>query len=190
MTERVPPEQLFQVLVKGGAGSFSIDGLVVKRTVFEKAGLLDEHLPLHQDTAIIVKIAAVAKLVPGRLDEPAAMWRVHDHNRISAPRLPGEVYKGKLMYWNTLWCWSRGHLDEKRQRIVLDRLLSHAMFAPRFNRALPTWARGFQKRLQLILLLFDYPLLAWEASFWECFVPSPRHWGRLLYNRLAQKCQA
>ena len=57
MSEPIPPEHLFTALVKGGYGSFSIIGLVVKRSLFEKTGLFDECLRLHQDTAMLVKMA-------------------------------------------------------------------------------------------------------------------------------------
>jgi len=187
MTKYVPPEKLFSVLVTGEAGSFSIDGLVLKRSVFKKTGYFDESVPLHMDDVQFMKLSAMAKLMPGRLDEPVAMWSVHNNNRISAPRPPAEVYKGKLMYWDTLWRWSRENLDEERQQLVLDCFLRHAAFSPRFKRTLPRWARGLQKRIQLGLLLFDYPALAREPSYWQCFVPNPRLLGHRLYSRLVQK---
>jgi glycosyltransferase involved in cell wall biosynthesis len=176
MTERVTPDQLFAVLVRGGSGSFSIDGLVVKRSVFDRTGLLDEHLRLHQDSAILVKMAAVAKLVPGRLDEPVAMWRIHDRNRISEPRLPSQVYKDKLSFWDTLLRWSRQNLDEERQHIVLDCLLRYAMYGPRLNKTYPLWLRNFTKRIQFVLLLSDYPSLIRERAFWKRLFPSPQYW--------------
>lgn len=172
MTERVPPERLFSALIKGGYGSFSIIGLVVKRTVFEKTGLFDERLRLHQDTDMLLKMAAVARLEAGRLEEPVAKLRVHDHNRWSAARPPSDVYQSKMLLWIALWRWGRENLDEGRQQLLLDRLLSHAMFAPRFNRPYPQWARGLSKRLQLALALFDCPALARELSYWRRFVPS------------------
>lgn len=190
MTERVSPEELFEALIKGGKGSFSIDGLVVKRAVFTKTGLLDEHLRLHQDTAIIIKIAALAKLKPGRLNEPVAKWRVHDHNRISAPRPPSQVYRGKLKYWHTLWNWSKERLDWQKQQIVLDALLRHGIFSPRFDKSFSPWTRGLQKRVQLALLPLDVPALIREPVFWRHFVPSPRHWGRKLHTWLFSKAQA
>lgn len=171
MTERVPPERLFSALVKGGWGSFSIIGLVVRRTVFEKTGLFDERLRLHQDTDMLVKMAALARLEAGRLAEPVAKLRVHDHNRWSAARSPSEVYRSKMLLWITLWHWGWENLDAERQQLLLDGLLRHAMFAPRFNRPYPRWARGLAKRLQLALALWDCPALAREWSYWRRFVP-------------------
>jgi len=175
MTGRVPPERLFSALVRGGYGSFSIIGLVVRRTVFEKTGLFDERLRLHQDTDMLVKMAALARLEAGRLAEPVARFRVHDHNRWSAARPPADVYRSKMLLWATLWHWGRENLDKERQQLLLDRLLSHVMFAPRFNRPSPHWARGLARRLQLALALLDCPALAGERPYWRCFVPR-FHW--------------
>lgn len=190
MTERIPPEQLFTKFVQGRVGNFSSNGLVVKRTVFDKTGLYDEHLRLHQDTAMNIKMAAVAKLAPGRLDEPVAMARIHMGNRISAPRPQSEVYKTKMMFWNTVWHWSCENLDEVQQRIVLDRFLHRAMHVRRFDETRLKLPGGLRKRVQLALLLLDYPSLIGEPSLWQRFVPSPRYWGRCLQRRLAPKPQA
>ena len=88
MTRHVDPGQLFETLVAGGAGYFCTPGLVVKRSILDKTGLFDENLRLHQDTAMWIKMAAVGCLVPGRLDQPVAMRRIHTRNRITAPRPP------------------------------------------------------------------------------------------------------
>ena len=86
MTRHVDPGQLFETLLAGDAGYFCTPGLIVKRSLLDKTGLFDENLRLHQDTAMWIKMAAVGRLAPGRLDEPVAMRRVHIHNRITAPR--------------------------------------------------------------------------------------------------------
>jgi glycosyltransferase involved in cell wall biosynthesis len=186
MGERVPAEELFAALVSGRSSGFLLAGSVVRRSVFTKTGLFDEHLDLHQDTAMICKMAAAAKLVAGRLEEPVALARIHGHNRISAPRPQSEVYKMKMMLWTTLWYWSKENLDQERQQLVLDRLLDRAMFIPRFDRIFPAWTRGFQKRVQLALLVFDHPSLLWQAAYWKRFVPSLRYWSRCFLGLSAQ----
>jgi glycosyltransferase involved in cell wall biosynthesis len=178
ITERVPPEELFSALVVGGKGHFCIDGLVLKRSVFEKTGYFDSVLPLHMDEVLFIKLAALAKLMPGRLEEPVAIWRIHTKNRFSAPRPPAQIYKWKLIFWKTVWFWSREHLDLKRQHEVLSGLLSYGMFGQRFGKPSPKWAKGFTKRFQLALLLFDLPALSGEFAYWKCFVPHPSEWGQ------------
>lgn len=167
MKTAVPPESLFAALLEGQHGGFSIDGLTVRRALFEKTGWFDA-MRLHQDTAMMMKMAAVGCLVPGRLDEPVAKFRVHGNNRWAAVRPPTDVYQTKLTYWYTLWQWSRSNLAGEQDRLVLNRFLNHLAFGPRLNVKLPRFLR---KRLQLILALVDCPTLVNEWAYWQRFMP-------------------
>ena len=179
MTKRIPPEGLFEALVEGKSGGFSIDGLVLKRKVIERTGFMDEDLPLHQDSALIFKAAGVAKLMPGSLEEPVAMWRVHDHNRISAPRPKSAVYKMKLKYWYALWKWSRTHLSLPRQNLLSQALIDNARYQSRFDTPFPKRLYGLQKRVQLLLFPFDYPAMLGERFYWRALSAiQPERWFR------------
>jgi len=175
MTKRVPPEELFAALVNGGSGNFSIIGLVVRRSIFEKTGYFDEDLRLHQDIAFIVKAAAVSRLAPGKLDEPVTMRRVHDHNRISAPRPKKQIYEMKLKYWYTVWTWSRSHLGKEKQDIILHEFIRYAGNSSRFYRSYSGLFHHQQKRIQLLLLLSKYPEIGFESLFWRSFFAEPHH---------------
>jgi glycosyltransferase involved in cell wall biosynthesis len=184
ITEEILPEQLFVSLVKGNKGAFSPDGLVVRRTVFQKTGWFPERLSLHQDTVMNIKLAAVAKLVPGRLDEPVAMWRVHDQNRISAKRSNSRIYRDVvIMMWATLWQWGRENLGQEKQQLLVEAFLNAASFHSRFDRPFPHWARGIQKRVQLVMLPFAYPRIAGEVAFWRRFVPNLGFWAQRLLDK-------
>jgi glycosyltransferase involved in cell wall biosynthesis len=169
MTKRVAPEELFAALVNGGSGNFSIIGVVIKRSLFEKTGPFDEGLRLHQDIAFILKAAAVCRLAAGKLDEPVTMRRVHDHNRISAPRSTQLVYKTRLAFWSTMWEWGRLHLDREKQQLILQAMLKEAARRPRFTRQLPGFMSGFRKSMQLLILPFEYPFMFKERAYWLAF---------------------
>ncbi|GER80053.1 MAG: glycosyltransferase [Anaerolineales bacterium] len=166
MTEYVQPRELFSTLIAGKTGSFSIVGLVVKRNVFEKVGYFDETLSLHMDEIFMFKLAALAKLLPGQLDKPVALWRVHDHNRISAYRSKSLIYKMKLKWWYALWKSSRGQLNSGDQQLVLSMLIKHGMSFQRFGKE-P--GRGYRlgKLLLWIMLLMDCPKLFFEIAYWR-----------------------
>ena len=184
MTKHVLPEELFETLVLGGNGGFHIDGLILKRKVIEKTGYMDEDLPLHQDSALIFKVAGVAKLMPGSLEEPVVRLRVHDHNRISAPRPKSAVYTMKLKFWYTMWTWSRTHLGLERQNLLLQALIDDARYKSRFNTPFPKRLYGLQKRVQLLLLPFDYPAALKEQAFWGAFfMIQPKRWFRNIWNK-------
>ncbi len=172
MTKRVPPEELFTALVNGGSGNFSIIGVVVKRSVFEKTGYFDEDLRLHQDIAFILKAAAVCRLAAGKLDEPVTIRRVHDHNRISAPRPTPLVYRTRLIFWSTVWKWSQQHLDRDKQQLILQAMLKEAGRRVRFNWQLPARISGFRKSIQLLMLPFEYPFMLGQRLFWRELIKS------------------
>jgi len=55
-------------------------GYHVRRSLFDKTGLFDEDLFSHEDTSMRIKMATVGCLVPGEMDEPVAMRRLHHTN--------------------------------------------------------------------------------------------------------------
>lgn len=124
MTVRVPPDQLYKLLIPGRYGYFNLDSTTVKRSVFDITGPLNERLNLHADTDICWKMAAKTRLVPGRLDEPVAIRRIHEHNSISAPRSQVDVYR----LWNQLmkeaWYWGKRNLTYKQRLVLLKRYLT------------------------------------------------------------------
>lgn len=80
VTEKIKPDLLFENLLSGGKGYFSIDGLTVKKTVFEKTGYFVENLVVAEDTELILKMALKCQLQAGIIDKPLAMRGVHDSN--------------------------------------------------------------------------------------------------------------
>lgn len=171
MTERVPPDRLFEAQSPvGGSGYCPTGGWVITRSVFEKTGLFDEHLRLHEDTAMYVKLAAVGRMIPGRLDEPVAMRRVHGHNYSSAPRSALDTYRARFLMWATLWEWSRKNLKKGRRQLVLARFVQHVV-APH-DRGNPRLVRYLRSIGRLAVLLLRHPELCLALRFWRRCVAS------------------
>ena len=80
VTESINPEELFDYLLNGKKGYFSIDGLTIKREVISKIGLFQEHLVVAEDTDWLLKMALTSKLAAGNIKEAVAMRGVHDTN--------------------------------------------------------------------------------------------------------------
>lgn len=168
MKKRVSPEELFEAQSPvGNLGYCPTDGWVLKRSVFEKTGLFDEHLYLHQDASMYVKLAAVGRMAAGSLDKPVAMRRVHDHNRILAPRPPVDIYNKLVLMWITLWRWGKLHLDGKRRKILLMKLLRHA--EKPYKNANSKMMLHARSCCQLTTLLIKYPDLFAEFNFWKTY---------------------
>ncbi|MBD3375323.1 glycosyltransferase, partial [candidate division KSB1 bacterium] len=83
----VTPDAVFERQKPIGTDGYChLEGLTVRRKVFERTGLFDAELILHQDTAFFIKLAACARLVAGQVEVPVAMRRVHAQNRITEKR--------------------------------------------------------------------------------------------------------
>ena len=103
LTERAEPTRLFETLLKSGKGYIHLDGLVVKKNIFENCGYFFEHLKLHQDTALIFQMSACGKLIPGRLNAPVAMRGMHGENRITSKY---NWRQTRFLLWKTLFYWA------------------------------------------------------------------------------------
>lgn len=124
LAEPVAPEMLASMLIHGELGSLTLDGLVIKKSVLEKSGLMSEELRLHQDTDFIIRVTMVAKLLPGRLDVPVALRGIHDHNRLSAPRTKAQEYKNKMAYWISLYNWTKKNGKPEFRNDILTAIIN------------------------------------------------------------------
>ena len=120
----IDPSQLGPTLIVGKCGSLTLDGLVLKKYVIEKSGLMNPELHLHQDTDFLIKSALIARLYPGSLDAPVAMEGVHEHNRFSAPRSQAQIYSDRMAYWLSLYHWAQKNASREVQRMILDSIIS------------------------------------------------------------------
>lgn len=113
--EIISPEELGKALISGGKGHFSLDGLVINNEVLMKSGYMDETLRIHQDTNFIIRLALVCNLLPGRLDRPVTMWRVHQNNRVSEPKPQKQKQADRMKFLQATykWCKGRSFIDEK-----------------------------------------------------------------------------
>lgn len=130
MSIMIAPEDLYQKLISWNYGYFSLIGLTVKRSIFIKTGLFNEKLRLHQDTDMCWRMAAVGNLYPGKLNEPVTIRRIHEDNRISAPRSKIEKYQSNslLLREHLQWGWKR--IGKQSRRMLLKRylIIQNALF--------------------------------------------------------------
>ena len=171
MTRRVPPEELFEKLACGGAGYFSIIGLTIKRTVLERSGLMNEKLKLHQDTDFIFRLSAVGKLLPGSLDEPIVIRRVHSQNRISAPRSKKQKYKDLQKTYTTTYLWCRKNRFIKESKYIFEILLNNVLEVELPNNLRNRFSNETQRKIKLLLWATEFPYILLEKSYWKALFP-------------------
>ncbi len=167
--EKVASEDLYEALMDSGKfGWIHLDGLTVRRSLFEKAGCFDEQLRIRQDTALHIKMSLAGRLVAGRSHgEIVSVRRVHDENRFSNATKTTWNYYSELLFAALLqWCGSHG-VSLKRQRPLLRKYLE---FGHR-NRSLNLQDKHFIfKRLGYLQFLIEavlrYPLVLFVSEFW------------------------
>lgn len=142
MTVRFSPDQLYENLITWKYGYFSLIGLTVRRKIFDKTGYFNEKLRLHQDTDMCWRMAAIANLYPGKLEEPVTIRRIHENNRTSATRSNQEIYKLKAKLLKENLRWSIKNIGFKRsqkicqQYVLLEWGHFWAMPIPKFAMAI------------------------------------------------------
>jgi glycosyltransferase involved in cell wall biosynthesis len=76
----IKPDFLFEALLSGKIGHFHIDGLTVKKALFDATGYFNEALIVAEDTDIFWKMALKGNLYTGIIDSPVAIRGVHESN--------------------------------------------------------------------------------------------------------------
>jgi glycosyltransferase involved in cell wall biosynthesis len=169
----VEPGVLFGALAGGGAGQCHTAGVTVRRELFERTGLFDENLPLAQDSAMWLKMAAVGRLASGSIREPVAVRRRHAANR-STPANPlyGEApcaYTFSVISWARRAGLPYSDMELLRQRMriaifsrlngrtpcgrlreVVRRILKYAVADPGTGAHLFLYLQGRIRRLALM----------------------------------------
>jgi len=166
----VNPEELGLCFINGEIKEFSLNGLVFKSSVINETGYMNQSLRLHQDTDFIVKLALTSKLLPGKIDEPVAMWRIHDHNRITAKRSNFSKRKHKIKFWVSIHKWSKNNSSEEIQLAILTRLIQYARKAQILN-YLPTRYKkhNLVQIIRLTFFLLTHPFFLFDPLFTKIF---------------------
>ena len=117
LSKKIKPENLFEALISGKYGYFHIDGLTLKKEVFEIIGLFNEELEVAEDTDVFWKMALICTLQPGLIDKPIAMRGIHDSNVFNRSDLY-EIYDIKM--YESLYLWTT---KNKLGSIIIERFL-------------------------------------------------------------------
>ncbi|KVV15872.1 glycosyltransferase family 2 protein [Flavobacterium sp. TAB 87] len=103
VTKQVAPEDLFQNLLYGRCGNFHINGLTVKRSIFENVGLFNEELVVAEDSEMFWKMALKCRLYTGIINQAVAIRGIHDENIFNNEDLY-QVYTIKMHEVLAIWC--------------------------------------------------------------------------------------
>ncbi|WP_055413315.1 glycosyltransferase family 2 protein [Nonlabens sp. YIK11] len=99
----VDPENLFHILLNGENGHFSIDGLTLRKRIFDSIMPFREELVVAEDTELIWRLSLKCLLYPGILEYPVAKRGVHNNNVFDDKNL----YKPNILrMYEFLFFWS------------------------------------------------------------------------------------
>lgn len=182
VNKMIKPEALFDELISGRSGYFSVDGLTVKKSLLREIGYFNNELHYLEDTDCILKLSAKGKLLPGNIVEPVAIRRVHDKNRITFHfTKKRELYKSELLFWESFVDWGKGNLSVDREiRIVfhlLDRIRKSDYFED-FQLA-DFWA----SRRRMFKVAYQFPVILSKLKFWRMLLPSSKCFGAHIHNK-------
>lgn len=162
MEAGIPPEELYAALTRGGHGHIHLNGLLIRRDVLSRSGLMDESIAdtLHEDTDWVLRLAAVSNLYPGSVVEPTSMRRVHSQNRVSAPRSAESIQRDRMRLRLATYSWMRKHGTTAQRDLAFRRLLRQWL-------SYPVVGGNRQELARLFALPFHFPNAFGERAFWH-----------------------
>lgn len=175
VTRKIPPEQLFEEIIglKRGAWYFHLNSLTVKKSLLCKVGLFNEKLSPHEDTDMFFKLCAVSKLVPGDIENPVAVRRVHGGNRITQHVVNlRKHYQTDIETWDSIYEWGKVNLSARKQYLISLRYIERLRKSDYFT---DHRLRDFvNSREKMIEIAFFQPLIFLNHWFWRFILPSKK----------------
>jgi glycosyltransferase involved in cell wall biosynthesis len=150
VTEPIESNELFEKLLFGKKGYFSIDGLTVKKEEFKKSGYFQENLAVAEDTDWILKLSLKSKLIGGNISEAVAKRGVHEENSFNQ----SELYSSnRIKMYESLVHWSFQNNIENRKIDLLLNLLFHFRYRQNISLIyeLKYWFSLLKKQPKMIL---------------------------------------
>ncbi|MFD0989567.1 glycosyltransferase family 2 protein [Mariniflexile jejuense] len=104
LKKTIEPNELFEALLYGKYGHFSILGLTIKKAIFKKVGLFNEVLQVAEDTELFFRMSLICNLFSGILNEPLAVRGIHDNN-VNNDKDLYNIYIPKM--YEALFFWTK-----------------------------------------------------------------------------------
>ena len=158
ITQPVPPDELFDAVLFDKYGWFHINGLTLRRTVFDKVGLLDPELIWDEDTEFFYRLTYLGKLIAGKLNEPVAMRGVYKGNRTLSPEGQAKADYYHTFTWKKMFYFMLKHrMSTAASRHILRRHLEY--YDPEFIKVKSGLQRKLMKLARLTRIMIMHPAL-------------------------------
>jgi len=158
MEEVIAPEALFEELLFEKKGWFHLNGLTLRRSVFDKVGYLDEELIWEEDREFFFRLTAKARLATGRIDEPVAMRGVYKGNRTLTPELNVKALKYTALAWKKMFIYMlKDKFSKEANRYLLKMYLN--CYSESFLKMPAGVNRKLMKGINLLKIVIQHPSL-------------------------------
>lgn len=107
VVKKLRPNELFDGIVSSKYGYLHLNGITIKKTVFDCIGSFNESLMVAEDSDIIFKMALKCFLLPSEIHNPVAKRGIHGVNIYSDEALY-KVYNVKLFKELLEWSYQNG----------------------------------------------------------------------------------
>jgi glycosyltransferase involved in cell wall biosynthesis len=165
--EPINSSELFETLLLGSKGYFSIDGLTVKKEVFNKTGYFTENLVVAEDTELILKMAIKATLVSGIIDNPLAIRGVHEDNSFSNENLY-KIYRSEMYHSLLGWLIKNNYPISRINAVLKCLFLYRKLESESLFIEIKYWFKMLVKNpicFKSILFLKSFPLIMQRKKF-------------------------
>lgn len=103
VSQKIQPSDLFNAVISSKYGYLHLNGLTVKKSVFETIGFFNESLVVAEDSDIIYKMALRCSLESGSIVVPVAKRGIHDTNIFNRE----DIYKEyNIKLYESIISWS------------------------------------------------------------------------------------
>ncbi|MDP5158581.1 MAG: glycosyltransferase [Flaviramulus sp.] len=120
LSKKIEPEALFDAVISSKYGDLHLNGITVKKAVFNSTGIFNESLMVAEDSDIIIKMALKCQLEPGIINKPLALRGIHETNIFTREDLY-KKYRLKLYESVISWCF-KNQIPLKNTDVVLNYL--------------------------------------------------------------------
>ena len=103
ISKKIKPDMLFDAVISSKYGYLHLNGITVKKAVFDKIGLFNESLVVAEDSDIIYKMALICSLESGIINVPLAFRGIHETNVFTRSDLY-KIYNMRL--YESVISWS------------------------------------------------------------------------------------
>lgn len=157
----VPPEQLLRLLIDDPIGIIMLQGLCVKKSLFERCGLFDKAFRISEDMLLVKKMATVGKLYGGSLTQPVSARRIHDTNISFSAYKDEDQVRHQEADVLLQWALSKPISKEHKEAIVRFYYKSHFY---RYKKPFTDTAHRYK---WLLVTPFLFPSLLLTRQYWS-----------------------